>query len=193
MMCDPKEREQSRERGDDPDALPAIYAAVTNKALEGKPADMTITMHSCRGNFRSTFIASGGYELVAEHLLGNVNIDGYFLEYDSDRAGGFEPLRFVPKGNKQVVLGLVTSKSGTLESKDAHQAADRRGDQIRRARPALPVAAMRLRLDRGGQHAGRGRAMGEAADDRRGGGRGVGTVGIGPVSRASVARPGTPV
>jgi 5-methyltetrahydropteroyltriglutamate--homocysteine methyltransferase len=74
-------------------------------------------MHSCRGNFRSTWIAQGGYEFVAEHLLGNTNFDGYFLEYDSDRAGGFEPLRFVPKG-KTVVLGLVTSKSGRLESKD---------------------------------------------------------------------------
>ena len=118
MMCDPKEREQSRTRGDDPDALPAIYAAMTNKALEGKPADMAITMHSCRGNFRSTFIASGGYEFVAEQLLGKVAIDGYFLEYDTDRAGGFEPLRYFPKGNKQLVLGLVTSKSGKLENKD---------------------------------------------------------------------------
>jgi len=119
MMCDPKEREHSRERGDNPDELPAKYAAMTNKALEAKPADMTITTHSCRGNFRSTFIASGAYDFVAEQLLGNVNIDGYFLEYDTDRSGGFEPLRYVPKGNKMVVLGLVTSKSGTLESKDA--------------------------------------------------------------------------
>ena len=79
---------------------------------------MVVTMHSCRGNFRSTFIAQGGYEPVAERLLGEVDIDGYFLEYDTDRAGGFEPLRFVPKGKKQVVLGLVTSKSGTLENKD---------------------------------------------------------------------------
>jgi 5-methyltetrahydropteroyltriglutamate--homocysteine methyltransferase len=75
-------------------------------------------MHSCRGNFRSTFIAQGGYEHVADRLLGEVDIDGYFLEYDTDRAGGFEPLRFVPKGKKQIVLGLVTSKSGTLEKKD---------------------------------------------------------------------------
>ena len=91
---------------------------MTNLALSGRPTDMVITMHSCRGNFRSTFIAQGGYEFVAERLLGEVDIDGYFLEYDTDRAGGFEPLRFVPKGKKQVVLGLVTSKSGTLESKD---------------------------------------------------------------------------
>ncbi len=118
MICDPKEREHSRERGDDPDSLPAIYARVTREALRDKPADMAITMHSCRGNFRSTFIASGGYEFVAEQLLANTDFDGYFLEYDSDRAGGFEPLRFFPKGKKQLVLGLVTSKTGTLENKD---------------------------------------------------------------------------
>jgi len=118
MMCDLKEREQSRQRGDDPNKLPAIYARVTNSALEGKPADMTITMHSCRGNFRSTWIAEGGYGFVAEQLLGKTNLDGYFLEYDSDRAGGFEPLRYFPKGKKQLVLGLITSKSGRLESKD---------------------------------------------------------------------------
>ena len=89
-----------------------------NRALAGKPADMTVTMHSCRGNFRSTWIAEGGYEPMAETLFNEVEIDGYFLEYDSDRAGGFEPLRFFPKGKKQLVLGLVTSKSGTLEKKD---------------------------------------------------------------------------
>jgi 5-methyltetrahydropteroyltriglutamate--homocysteine methyltransferase len=118
MMCDPKEREQSKARGDDPDTLPAIYARTIRAVLEGKPADMAITMHSCRGNFRSTWIAEGGYEFVAEQLLGNTNLDGYFLEYDSDRAGGFEPLRHFPKGKKQLVLGLVTSKSGRLEPKD---------------------------------------------------------------------------
>jgi len=118
MICDPNERVQSRARGDDPDALPERYARLTNAALAGKPADMAITMHSCRGNFRSTFIASGGYEFVAEQLLGHTALDGYFLEYDSERAGGFEPLRFFPKGNKQLVLGLVTSKSGKLENKD---------------------------------------------------------------------------
>ncbi len=118
MVCDPSERAHSRERGDDPDSLPARYARLTNAALEGKPADMAITMHSCRGNFRSTFIASGGYEFVAEQLLGHTGLDGYFLEYDSERAGGFEPLRFFPKGKKQLVLGLVTSKSGKLEGKD---------------------------------------------------------------------------
>ena len=117
MLCDRKQREDSRKRGDDPDSLPRAYTRMTNKALEGKPADMIVTMHSCRGNFRSTFIASGGYEVVADELFGNVNIDGYFLEFDTDRAGGFEPLRQL-KGNKSVVLGLVTSKSGRLEKKD---------------------------------------------------------------------------
>jgi len=119
MVCDPNERAQSKTRGDEPDALPARYARLTNAALAEKPDDMTVTMHSCRGNFRSTFIASGGYEFVAEQLLANTKLDGYFLEYDTQRAGGFEPLRFFPKGKKQLVLGLVTSKSGMLESKDA--------------------------------------------------------------------------
>ena len=118
MLCDPNERAQSKARGDDPDALPQTYARLTNAALEGKPADLTVTMHSCRGNFRSTFIASGGYEFVAEQLLRHTGFDGYFLEYDTERAGGFEPLRLFPKGNKQLVLGLVTSKSGKLEHKD---------------------------------------------------------------------------
>jgi 5-methyltetrahydropteroyltriglutamate--homocysteine methyltransferase len=88
-----------------------------NAALSDAPADMTKAMHLCRGNFQSTFVASGGYEPVAEILFNEIKIDAYFMEYDSDRAGGFEPLRFVPKG-KSVVLGLVTSKSGKLESKD---------------------------------------------------------------------------
>jgi 5-methyltetrahydropteroyltriglutamate--homocysteine methyltransferase len=104
-------------RGEDPDKLPSVYAGMINAAMSDIPSDMTIAMHLCRGNFQSTFVASGGYELVAETLFNTINVHGYFLEYDSDRAGGFEPLRFVPKG-KTVVLGLVTSKSGRLESRD---------------------------------------------------------------------------
>jgi 5-methyltetrahydropteroyltriglutamate--homocysteine methyltransferase len=119
MLCSVAEREQSNKRGDDPDALPAQYARMINTAVAGRPDDMVITMHSCRGNFRSTWIAEGGYEPVAERMFNDVNIDGYFLEWDTDRAGGLEPLRYLPKGKKIVVLGLVTSKSGTLESKDA--------------------------------------------------------------------------
>jgi 5-methyltetrahydropteroyltriglutamate--homocysteine methyltransferase len=116
-LCDPKLRAQVANRGDDPATLPAIYAAMINAAMSDIPSDMTIAMHLCRGNFQSTFVASGGYEPVAEILFNSINVHGYFMEYDSDRAGGFEPLRFVPKG-KTVVLGLVTSKSGRLESKD---------------------------------------------------------------------------
>jgi 5-methyltetrahydropteroyltriglutamate--homocysteine methyltransferase len=116
-LCDPALRDQVRARGDDPATLPMVYAGMINAAMSDIPSDMTITMHLCRGNFRSTFVASGGYEPVAEILFNTINVHGYFMEYDSARAGGFEPLRFVPKG-KTVVLGLVTSKAGQLESKD---------------------------------------------------------------------------
>ena len=119
MMCDKRELEHSRERGDNPDGLQEIYARVINYAIAERPADMTITTHVCRGNFRSTWIAEGGYEPVADVMFNETPLDGYFLEYDSDRAGGFEPLRFFPKGSKQLVLGVVTSKSGALENKDA--------------------------------------------------------------------------
>jgi 5-methyltetrahydropteroyltriglutamate--homocysteine methyltransferase len=117
-LCDPALRAQVAARGDDPAKLPMIYADMINAAISDIPADMTITMHLCRGNFRSSFVASGGYEPIAEILFDTIKVHGYFMEYDSERAGGFEPLRFVPAG-KTVVLGLVTSKSGALESKDA--------------------------------------------------------------------------
>ncbi len=116
-LCDPEQRALVRARGEDPDQLPATYARMINAAIAGRPADMAITMHLCRGNFRSSWIAQGGYEPVAEILFNEIGVDGYFMEYDTDRAGGFEPLRFVPKG-KTVVLGLVTSKTGELEPKD---------------------------------------------------------------------------
>jgi 5-methyltetrahydropteroyltriglutamate--homocysteine methyltransferase len=116
-LCDPALREQVRARGDDPDRLPHTYARLINAAIADRPADMVVTMHLCRGNFRSTFVASGGYEPVAEILFGEIGVDGYFMEYDTERAGGFEPLRFAPKG-KTIVLGLVTSKSGEMEPKE---------------------------------------------------------------------------
>ena len=116
-LCDPKLRAFVANRGEDPETLPHVYARMINAALSDVAPDVTRAMHLCRGNFQSTFVASGGYEPVAEILFNEINIDAYFMEYDSDRAGGFAPLRFVPKG-KMVVLGLVTSKSGTLESKD---------------------------------------------------------------------------
>ena len=117
-LCSQQELKKAKDRGLDVDHLQETYTRTINQALAGKPADMTITTHVCRGNFRSTWISSGGYEPVAENLLGRCNYDGYFLEYDSERAGGFEPLRYLPKGDKVVVLGLVTSKSGALERKD---------------------------------------------------------------------------
>jgi len=116
-LCDDNQRANLQARGDDPDALPMIYASMINRAIADRPDDMRVTMHLCRGNFRSSWIAEGGYEPVAEVLFNAIGVDGYFMEYDSDRAGGFEPLRLVP-ADKIVVLGLITSKTGALESKD---------------------------------------------------------------------------
>jgi 5-methyltetrahydropteroyltriglutamate--homocysteine methyltransferase len=117
-LCSPDELNKVRARGEDADHLQEIYARIINYAIAERPADMTITTHVCRGNFRSTWISSGGYEPVAETMLAGTNYDGYFLEYDSERAGGFEPLRYLPKGNKIVVVGVITSKSGELEKKE---------------------------------------------------------------------------
>lgn len=114
-LCSPEQLQRAKERGEDIERLPHIYADMINYAIAEKPADMCITTHVCRGNFRSTWVSEGGYEPVADILFGKINYDGYFLEYDTDRAGGLEPLRFLPKGKKRIVLGLVTSKSGTLE------------------------------------------------------------------------------
>ncbi len=116
-LCDPEQRAMLSARGDDPERQPAIYADMINRAVSGRPKDMVISMHLCRGNFRSTFVAAGGYEPVADLLFNQINVDAYFMEWDTDRAGGFEPLRFLPAG-KTVVLGLVTSKSGQLEKRD---------------------------------------------------------------------------
>ena len=115
-LCDPEQRKMLKERGDDPEKQPQIYAGMVREALKDKPKDLVISMHLCRGNFRSTFVASGGYEPIAETLFNTMPVDAYFMEWDTERSGGFEPLRFLPKG-KTVVLGLVTSKTGTLERK----------------------------------------------------------------------------
>lgn len=116
-LCDPAQREYLRGRGDDPDRLLHVYADLVNAAVAGRTPGMTISMHLCRGNFRSTWMAQGGYEPVADVLFNKMGVDAYFMEYDSDRAGGFEPLRLLPK-NKHAVLGIMTSKTGALESKD---------------------------------------------------------------------------
>ena len=117
MLCDPKYRQQMKDRGDNPDTLGDLYGELINTAMSDIPSDMTITMHLCRGNYKSTFMGSGGYDTVQEILFNKINVRGYFMEYDDERSGGFEPLRMLPKG-KQVVLGIVTTKSGKLESKD---------------------------------------------------------------------------
>ena len=116
-LCDEKMREAARQRGDDPNELPHRYAAFINKVVAQKPEGMTLAMHLCRGNFKSTHAAAGNYEPVAEALLKEMDLDAYFLEYDDTRSGDFKPLRFLPKG-KTVVLGLVTTKFGEMEDKD---------------------------------------------------------------------------
>jgi 5-methyltetrahydropteroyltriglutamate--homocysteine methyltransferase len=117
-LCDATLREQVRANiGEDPDKLPAVYASLINKSIASRPKDMVVCLHICRGNFKGNWMAEGGYDPVAEVLFNEIQADGYFLEYDTARAGGFEPLRFLPKG-KTAVLGLLTTKKGELESKD---------------------------------------------------------------------------
>jgi 5-methyltetrahydropteroyltriglutamate--homocysteine methyltransferase len=118
MLCDEQYRARQRQRGDDPEKIAHLYADLINAAMSDIPADMAITMHVCRGNYRSTFMGTGGYEPVAEVLFNRIKVHGYFMEYDTERAGGFAPLRLVPK-DRTVVLGLVTTKTGQLEARDA--------------------------------------------------------------------------
>jgi 5-methyltetrahydropteroyltriglutamate--homocysteine methyltransferase len=117
MLCDPKYRQTMKDRGDDPEKLGELYGDLINIAMSDIPPDMTITMHMCRGNYKSTYMGAGGYEAVQEILFNKIKVNGFFMEYDTARAGGFEPLRMLPK-DRTVVLGLVTSKSGRLEPRD---------------------------------------------------------------------------
>jgi 5-methyltetrahydropteroyltriglutamate--homocysteine methyltransferase len=117
MLCDEGYRQKMKDRGDDPERLGTLYGDLINTAMSDIPRDMTVTMHMCRGNYKSTYMGSGGYEAVEEVLFNNIKVHGFFMEYDSARAGGFEPLKMVPK-DRQVVLGLVTTKTGRLEAKD---------------------------------------------------------------------------
>lgn len=116
-LCDPAIRQSTIDRGDDPDELTHLYCRMVNDAIKDRPADMTITVHLCRGNFKSAWVAQGGYEPVADILLNEMKIDGFFLEYDDERSGDFAPLRFLPK-DKMVVLGIMSSKYSDVESKD---------------------------------------------------------------------------
>jgi 5-methyltetrahydropteroyltriglutamate--homocysteine methyltransferase len=118
MLCDPKYRQQMKDRGDDPDALGPLYGDLINVAISDIPSDMTVTMHLCRGNYKSTFMGAGGYDAMQEVLFDRIKVNGYFMEYDTERAGGFEPLKRLQKG-RFAVLGLVTTKTGRLEGKDA--------------------------------------------------------------------------
>ena len=135
-LCDEKMREAARARGDDPNELPHRYASFINRVVAQKPPGMLLAMHLCRGNFKSTHAASGNYEPVAEALLQEMHLDAYFMEYDDDRSGDFKPLRYLPKG-KTVVLGLVTTKFGALESKDDLK---RRIDEAARYAPLEQLA-----------------------------------------------------
>src|ERR1700690_4438488 len=118
MLCDPIYRQKMKDRGDDPEALGPLYGDLINTAISDIPSAMTVTMHLCRGNYKSTFMGSGGYDAMQEILFDRIKVHGYFMEYDTERAGGFEPLKRLQKG-RLAVLGLVTTKTGTLESKDA--------------------------------------------------------------------------
>jgi 5-methyltetrahydropteroyltriglutamate--homocysteine methyltransferase len=135
-LCDPELRRQIENLGEKPDELPKTYARLLNDTIRGRPADMVVCMHLCRGNFAGAWVAEGGYEPVAELLFNAIGVDGYFLEYDSARAGGFEPLRFLPKG-KIAVLGLVTTKSPVMETKDELK---RRIDEAARYAPLEQLA-----------------------------------------------------
>ena len=116
-LCDPKMRDGAKKIGEDPESLPLLYANLINECINDRPANLAVCTHLCRGNFRSSWVAEGGYDPVAEVLFNALNVDGYFLEFDTPRAGNFAPLRYLPKG-KKLILGLVTSKSGALENSD---------------------------------------------------------------------------
>jgi 5-methyltetrahydropteroyltriglutamate--homocysteine methyltransferase len=135
-LCDERMRQAARQRGDDPNELPHRYARFINKVVAHKPAGMTLAMHLCRGNFKSTHAAAGNYEPVAEALLAEMNLDAFFMEYDDERSGDFKPLRFLPKG-RIAVLGLVTTKFDTMESKDELK---RRIDEAARYAPLEQLA-----------------------------------------------------
>lgn len=159
-LCSDEQREVVRQRGFDPDTLQETYKNLINDAIKYKPADMVITMHICRGNFRSTWIAEGGYGPVAETLFGKLNIDGFFLEYDNERSGDFAPLKNVTRPDLKIVLGLITSKTGELEDEAAIKARIEEASEICASKPVALKPAMRFRLDRRRQYFDGRRAVG---------------------------------
>ena len=165
-LNDPAQRAEISERGEDADHLHLRYITQINAAIKDKPAGLAITTHMCRGNFRSSWVASGGYDFVAEALFSELNVDGFFLEYDDERSGGFEPLRFVPQG-KMVVLGPGHHQAAGAGVERRPQAAHRRGGQVRAAGPDLPVRPVRVLLHLRGQRADLRPAGGQAPPHRR--------------------------
>ena len=161
-MNDPHQREYIASIGGDPERQHVEYIRHINEALAERPEGMSITTHTCRGNFRSSWAAAGGYDFVAEALFNELEVDGFFMEWDDERSGGFEPLRFLPKGDKHVVLGLVTTKRGRARVEGRAEAADRGGVAVCAARAALPLAPVRLLLDGRGQRAHARRSSGRS-------------------------------
>jgi len=158
FLCDPALRDNVHKMGEDPDTLPRLYVRMMNDALAGKPADLTVGVHMCRGNHASSWVAEGGYDPIAEQVFGDMQVDAFFLEYDSPRAGGFAPLRYLT-GNKVAVLGLVTTKKGQLESK-----ADIKR-RIEEASKHVPMARLALSPQCGFASTIAGNAL--SADDQR--------------------------
>ena len=187
-LNDPKQRDFVTQHGRRPRA-PArgLHPPHQRRARRPAPRAWRSPSHLCRGNFQSSWVAQGGYDYVAEALFNDLAVDGFFLEYDDARSGGFEPLRFVPPG-KLVVLGLVTTKRGELESKDDLKRRIEEAGALRRRRPALPLGPVRLLLDRRGQRADPRRAVGQARADRRDRARGLGLAGASASARPSARR-----
>ncbi len=167
-------RRSARRSGEDPDWLIGRYAKMMHDAIADRPDDMLIGMHMCRGNFKSTWVAEGAYDPAADAIFNQTDVDIYFMEYDSDRAGGFEPLRLLPKGKKRVLPGFITTKTAELEELDDLKRKFEAGQRTCRHRPARHRPAMRLRLHRGGQCDHRGRPEAQA---RAGGADGRGHLG----------------
>ena len=164
---------RTQSRGDDPDALVHLYCKLVNDSIRDRPSEMVVSAHLCRGNFKSAWVAQGGYEPVAEILLNEMKIDGFFLEYDDERSGDFAPLRFTPKG-VTIVLGLMSSKHAAAEAKDEIKRRIDEACALRSARAVRAQSPVRLLLDRTRQRFERGRSVDQASALRRGRNRGLG-------------------
>ena len=176
-LCDPKMREGAKKIGEDPDKLPALYAELINECIKDRPANMSVCTHLCRGNFRSSWVAEGGYDPVAEVLFNALKVDGYFLEFDTPRAGNFAPLRYLPK-DKKLILGLVTTKSGELEKADDLKRRIDEASQACAIRSARHQPAVRFFQHRAGQQVDNRRSDREVEIGREGGEGRMGVIGV---------------